>query len=94
MAFTDDDEAVCECASGALGKIGEPAIVALMEALSDVDNQVRFYAAFSLGWMVDTPAMSALIEALKNAEDQISEIAEYALRKIGSYEALKAISEE
>ena len=95
MAFTDEDEAVCECAAGALGKVGEPAIPALMEALvGGVDNQVRFYAAFSLGWMIDTHAVSALIEALKNAEEQVSETVEYALRKIGSYKALKAMSEE
>jgi len=60
MAFTDEDEAVCECAAGALGKVGEPAIPALMEVLGDSDNPISFYAAFSLGWMVDTPAVSAL----------------------------------
>ena len=60
MAFTDEDEAVCECATGALGKVGEPAIPALMETLGDSDNQISFFAAFSLGWMVDTPAVSAL----------------------------------
>ena len=44
--------------------------------------------------MIDTPAVPALIAALKNADESVSEITEYALRNIGSYEALKAMSEE
>ncbi|MFB3041775.1 MAG: HEAT repeat domain-containing protein, partial [Candidatus Poribacteria bacterium] len=91
MVFTDEDEAVCECAAGALGKVGEPAIPALMEVLSDVDNQVRFYTVFALGWIASTPAVPALIEVLNDADEAVSEIAEQALREIGSTEALKAI---
>ena len=90
---TDDDECVCEIAASALGKIGEQALPALMAALGDVDNQVRFYAAFALGFMAGTPAVPALIEALKDADEAVSEIAEHALRQIGNREALKAISE-
>ena len=62
--------------------------------MGDSDNPISFYAAFSIGWMVDTPAVPALIEALKDADESVREIAFNALRKIGSYEALKAMSEE
>ena len=52
-------------AAFALGRIGEPAkdaVPALIKALSDVENQVRWYAASVLGKIGKPEAMKAVEE--------------------------------
>ena len=53
MAFTDEDEAVCECATGALGKVGEPAIPALMKFwVIPIIRLVSMQRSQSAGWLI------------------------------------------
>jgi len=64
----EEDESVRDNAVGALGDIGEPAVLALIQALKSEDKGVQHQAALALG-SIGEPAKKAvpvLIEALRD----------------------------
>lgn len=70
----------------------QQAVVALSEALSDVDDQVRMSAAFALGLIGPdaSPAIPALAQTAMDPQDKVAKQAIIALGRIGP----KALSEE
>ena len=52
----------------ALGKIGKPAVTALIEALKDEDSGRRRHAAGLLGEIGDSRAVAPLISALNDTD--------------------------
>jgi HEAT repeat protein len=87
------DEYVREAVEEALGKIGVPAVPALIEALKDDDEDVRRAAAGALGEIGDPQAVPALIEALKDDDEYVRRAAVGALGKIGDLQAVPALLE-
>ena len=78
-----NDEMELDAAIKNLGKIGEPAIPALMKALQDKNLQVRRSAADVLR-QIGPPAIPALVKALKDSDANVRSIAAYVLGKIGA----------
>jgi HEAT repeat protein len=78
-----NDERELDAAIEKLGKIGEPAIPALMKALQDKNLQVRRSAADVL-IHIGRPAIPALAKALKNSDANVRRSAALALRRIGA----------
>ena len=64
-AMEDRASVVRITATQALGKIGKPAVEALMEGLKSSDEDVRMCAAVGLGKIRDVRAVKPLIEALR-----------------------------
>jgi len=78
----DKDKEVRWAAAWALGRIGEPAVEPLIEALKK-DKEVRKAAAWALGEIGDARAVEPLIEALKK-DKEVREAAAEALNSIAS----------
>jgi HEAT repeat protein len=74
-----------ETAADALGRIGAPAVPALMEALQSSDVQVRVKAADVLGRMGPdaNDAVPALIRLLDDPDERVRKTATRALGRIG-----------
>jgi HEAT repeat protein len=72
-------------AADALGRIGEPAVPALTEALFDGNAVVRLQAARALGYMgaQATAAVPALERALHDQDEAVRQQAALALGQIG-----------
>ena len=66
----------------ALGKIGEPAINPLLQALKHEDSGVRQKAAFILGSIGDASALEALTQAKEDKSWFVRDAAKGALKKI------------
>ena len=77
--------------AGALGKIGEPAVEPLINALRDSDDDVRLWAVVALGATDDKRAVEPLIKMLKDDEDDIRMRAADALGYIGDHRAVKPL---
>jgi HEAT repeat protein len=92
-ALKDEDWQVRQAAAEALGKIGSPAVPALLEALKDGNWRARKAAAEALGKIGDRQALPALLEALKDDEWRVRRAAAYALEKIGDSRAIPALTE-
>jgi len=78
-----NDERELDAAIKKLGKIGEPAIPALMKALQDKNLLVRRSAADVLR-QIGPPAIPALVKALKDSDANVRSFAAYVLGKIGA----------
>jgi len=78
-----NDERELDAAIKKLGKIGEPAIPALMKALQDKNLLVRRSAAEALK-QIGRPAIPALAKALKNSDANVRTMAAGALGSIGA----------
>ena len=76
------DEDVRTALVDALRHIGDPSVVALIEALRDEDVGVRGRATLALGDIGDARAVEALKEALKDEYKYVRETATQALEKI------------
>jgi HEAT repeat protein len=57
-----------QCLTNALAKIGEPAVLPLLDLLQDADSSVRTAAARALGKIGDTRAAKPLIAAWDNGK--------------------------
>ena len=77
-------DAVRAVAAEALVKIGTPAVPALIQALRDRSENVRFAAAEALGKLGDPQAVPALIQALGDSDWYVRRAAAEALVKIGT----------
>ncbi|MBX7168553.1 MAG: HEAT repeat domain-containing protein [Pirellulales bacterium] len=79
------ERGVNEAASDALGRIGEAAIPALLEALRDPDPLVRAEAVRALARMGPEaePALDALIAALQDGDKGVRRAAAGAIGQIG-----------
>ncbi len=75
---------VRRAAAEALGKIGAPAVPALIQALQDEDEDVRRAAAWALGQIGDRQAVPALIQALQDENEDVRRAAALSLGKIGA----------
>jgi len=64
-----DDEVLQVTAAEALGRIGRPALPALMDVLEDGDELERLPAYGALGWMREEEAFQRLLEALERDEE-------------------------
>jgi HEAT repeat protein len=92
-ALKDEDWQVRQAAAEALGKIGSPAVPALLEALKDGNWRARKAAAEALGKIGDRQALPALLEALKDRDEDVLRVAAEALGKIGDPQAVPALME-
>jgi len=70
------------CAARALVKIGIPAVPALIEALKDQNENVRFLAAWALGAIRNVSAVPALVEAMNEENLEVKFIAAEGLEDI------------
>jgi ABC-type multidrug transport system fused ATPase/permease subunit len=78
-----------EAAAKALGQIGDPqAVRALIQALRDEKEEVRWAAAKALGEIGD-----ALTQALRNEKEEVREAAARALGEIGDPQATLALTQ-
>ena len=77
----------------ALGKIGEPAVEPLIQALKDEDDGVRWSAAEALGEIKDARAVKPLVKALKDKYWYVRKQAAYALGDIGDARAVEPLIE-
>jgi HEAT repeat protein len=79
------DAAIRPSVASALGKIGRPAVPALVAKLQDRDAGVREFAAVALGHGGPDAqdAMPALIEALRDRDREVRRAAGLALERIG-----------
>ena len=87
--LADSDSEVCFESSQALGRIGEPAVPALIEGLSHENKVVREWSASTL--LRIGPSAEAAVSALKQAfsddkDARVREIAAYALKAIELFE--------
>jgi HEAT repeat protein len=69
-------------AAEALGKIGEPAVELLIQALNDDDNNVRYLAAWALGEIRDKRAVESLNQLLNDSDANVRETAKESMKKI------------
>ena len=76
------ERTVYDEATEALGKIGEPAINALIKALEGKDYSVCSYAAKALG-IIGEPAKAPLMKVLDNEDEAIRSLAAKVLQLIG-----------
>ena len=90
-ALRGDDLWVRAASTGALIKIGSPAVDGLIEALGDDQPAVRRSAAKALGKIGDAAAVLGLIEALDDQDRPVRRFAYEALARIGTPEALAAL---
>ncbi len=82
---TTDGHPAQIAAADALGRIGEPAVAALSESLSDADPIVRLQSCRALAYMgmQAKDAVPALIRALNDPEQGVREGAAEALGQVG-----------
>ena len=94
-ALRDSSLAVQLDAGYALGKIGEPAIGVLTEALNDPDSRVRDSAVAALGNIGGDLAKKGLIGVLRNPNEEstVKLTAIQALYKMGEVGELKKVAE-
>ncbi|GAG35765.1 unnamed protein product, partial [marine sediment metagenome] len=78
-----------EIAIEALGKIGEPALEPLIQALKDEDSQTRRWVVRVLGEIGDKRAVEPLIAALKDEDERVCCSAAEAL---GNFADIKAVA--
>ncbi|ELZ26563.1 hypothetical protein C474_19229 [Halogeometricum pallidum JCM 14848] len=92
---TDSDPALQKVTFKALGEIGSPAATqAVADKLVMDNDNVRPYAARSLGLIGDTRAVKPLKDTLANDDsDTVRAAAAWALRQIGTKEALEAAAD-
>jgi HEAT repeat protein len=83
---TTDAHPAQTAAANALGQIGEPAVPALSESLSDADPIVRLQSCRALAYMgiQAKDAVPALIRALSDPEQGVREAAAAALGQVGT----------
>lgn len=94
IAALDDEEYefVANAAQGALYHMGEAAIPALAQALSDAPDEARRRAAWALSWLGGIErARDALFSALSNPDADVRAAAVCALRNHGDTDALPAL---
>jgi len=86
-ALNDSDWDVRSGAAEALGRIGEPAVEPLINALNNSDTTgVRVNAAQALGRIGDSRAVKPLERALNDADSRVRKSAAEALRRFGLQE--------
>ncbi len=78
-----DVEQVESVAVEALGKIGEPAIPALTDALGDADPGIRWRVVEALGKIGNSHAVPGLFKALEDSDKKVREHAVRTLRNMG-----------
>ncbi len=81
----DADGSAREAASIKLEQAGpraKAAVPALIRALSDENEQVRFHAANALGWIGDSESLCALTEALSDENRTVRVWANYAVYRL------------
>lgn len=81
--FMSDDDSTRENARLSLVSMGEAAVGALVGALTDRRDQVRWQAAKALGQIGDPKAGPALVEALEDHEFDVRWLAAEGLMAIG-----------
>ncbi|MCE5338949.1 MAG: HEAT repeat domain-containing protein [Methanomicrobiaceae archaeon] len=79
----DPESGVRWKATEALGKLGSPAVVPLIESLQSENVDVRWMAAIALGDIGDPGAVPALVEALNDEDTYVRSRAALALAAIG-----------
>lgn len=90
-ALRDTDFSVRLQAAGALGKIGEQAIVPLSAALNDPDVNARRAAAYALGEIKGNRVVDPLIGALKDVNRLVRRDAAEALGKVRDIRAIRPL---
>ena len=80
-------------ATGALAKIGKPAVELLIVALKDSNALVRVHAARALERIQDKRAVEPLCEVLKDANEKVRSAAAIALGQLGDGRAAKPLTD-
>lgn len=78
------DDGVGTPIAEALKKIGMPAIVSLIAALQDKNEDIRRRAAMTLGWIKNSRAVEPLIVSLSDPSNSVCNCAIGALKNIGT----------
>lgn len=93
QALKDSSLGVCLEAGYALGRIGEPAIDALVEAKNEKDSRVRDNAVAALGDIGGKVARNEIISVLRNENEEstVKLTAVQALYKIGDAESINEL---
>jgi HEAT repeat protein len=86
-----DVDWVCQAAVKALVKIGKPAVEALITALQDNHDAIRWNAAQVLGLSGDTSAAAPLMMALKDSSPHVRKAAATALGSLGDSKAMESL---
>ncbi len=92
VAMRDNDMFLRVGITGALIKIGYPAVPGLTKALFDRNNAVKRAAAKALGKIGSERSVPALINALRDHDPNLRKLAREALERIDSPEARDALN--
>jgi len=93
-ALGDPSRDVQENAMHSLIQIGEPALQALIEGLSQIKNtnpEAQANMARTLGWIKHVAPMEVLIKALRHESEWVRWNAAFALGKIGDKSAIESL---
>lgn len=90
----DDTEAITtwQTAAFALAAFGRPALLPLLSALDDEDENVRLWSTEALGKLVDPDAIDPLIHMLQDKRPIVRAHAVVALGNIGDSRAMDALT--
>jgi HEAT repeat protein len=92
VAMRENDMFLRVGITGALIKIGYPAVPGLTKALFDRNNAVKRAAAKALGKIGSERSVPALINALRDRDPNMRKLAREALERIGTPEAHEALN--
>ncbi len=87
LAVQDQGNHTCNTACGILMRMGDDAVPALRDALTNENDRVRYYAVRCLGQINSKAARAALIDAFANGPEDVREHAAYALTWIPDRDA-------
>lgn len=90
LEFKDKDSREIEQAVSAFGKLGEPLIEPLIDALKDEDKDIRYMAARTLE-EIGNQAVEPLISVLGNNQSKVRVCAAETLGKIGDPKAIEPL---
>ena len=87
----ETDLYVREDITWALVRVGDAAVLPLIEYLSDEDPAARHHAAHTLGKIADARAVDALVNTLQDDDATVVAKAAFALGQIGDTRAIQAV---
>lgn len=93
LKYDHDSGEIRESAVQALGKIGSPALQALIEACKSPDSQVRYGSVQALGLLDHPDAVRPLVQCLTDPHDSVRRAAAEALAGMTLPAALQALSQ-
>ena len=75
----------------AIVRMGDAAVLPVIDLLGDADRSVRFHAAHALSKLADPRAVEALVRSLDDSDAEVAQKATYALGRIHDVRSLPAL---